>query len=125
MGGVDLLNVSNFRKPLSVALAALIGVGLLGARMRAAARTRSTFAFYLLAAGVMFLLSLGPEPTLFEVPVLYKPPYSWLMLAPGFEGVAPRAGTVRHGHGPRIGCRSGPGVASDHQRDCPRGAPGG
>ena len=24
-------------------------------------------------------------PTLFEVPILYKPPYSWLMLAPGFE----------------------------------------
>ena len=85
VGGVNLLMVSSFRKPLSVALAALIGVGLLGARMRAAARTRSTFAFYLLAAGLMFLLCLGPEPTLFGVPIVYKPPYSWLMLAPGFE----------------------------------------
>jgi hypothetical protein len=86
VGGVDLLAVSNFRKPLSVALAALIGAGLLSGTVRAAARTRSIFAFYALAAGVMFLLSLGPEPTLFDVRVLYKAPYSWLMLAPGFEG---------------------------------------
>jgi hypothetical protein len=86
VAGVDLLAVSNFRKPLSVAIAALIGVGLLSGTVRAAARTRSIFAFYALAAGVMFLLSLGPEPTLFDVRVLYKAPYSWLMLAPGFEG---------------------------------------
>ena len=86
VGGVNLLAVSNFRKPLSVAITALIGVGLLSGTVRAAARTRSIFAFYALAAGVMFLLSLGPEPTLFDVRVLYKAPYSWLMLAPGFEG---------------------------------------
>jgi hypothetical protein len=86
VGGLDLLAVSNFRKPLSVALAALIGVATLSSTVRAAARTRSIFAFYVLAAGLMFLLSLGPDPTLFGVPVLYKPPYSWLMLLPGFEG---------------------------------------
>jgi hypothetical protein len=86
VGGVTLLAVSSFRKPLSVALAALICAGLLSPRFRAAARTRSIFAFYVLAAGVMFLLSLGPEPTLLGVRTLYKAPYSWLMLAPGFEG---------------------------------------
>jgi hypothetical protein len=85
VGGVSLLVVSNFRKPLSVALATLIGVGLLAPRVRAAARRRSIFAFYLLAAGIMFLLALGPEPTLFGVRAVYKAPYSWLMLFPGFE----------------------------------------
>ena len=71
--GVRLL-VSHFRKPLSVALAALAGAGLLTHRVRAAARTRSIFGFYLLAACAMFLLALGPDPTMLGVKVMYKSP---------------------------------------------------
>jgi hypothetical protein len=84
VGGVRLM-VSNFRKPLSLALAALACIALLSDRVRSAVRTRDVFTFYLLAACVMFLLALGPEPTLFGVRVIYKAPYSWLMRAPGFE----------------------------------------
>jgi hypothetical protein len=35
----------------------------------------------------MWLFSLGPAPTLMNETLLYKAPYSWLMLLPGVQGV--------------------------------------
>jgi hypothetical protein len=41
--------------------------------------------FYLLAMATMFVCALGPEPRLFGRPILYEPPYAWLMRVPGFD----------------------------------------
>jgi hypothetical protein len=43
--------------------------------------------FYALATVVMWVLSLGPSPTLMNREVIYKAPYAWLMLLPGLDGV--------------------------------------
>jgi hypothetical protein len=87
VAGVRIMATVSF-KPISVALLAL--AGSLAARpwARAAWRERSTLAFYLIAAGFLFLCSLGPKPTFLGRQFLYKPPYEWLMNLPGFaEGV--------------------------------------
>ena len=71
-------------KPFSIGVA----LGVLGVlatpTLRAAFRRRSALAFYLIAALVMFVCSLGPEPRLFGERVLYEPPYAWLMRLPFF-----------------------------------------
>jgi len=87
-GSVRLLSVDVFFKPLSVSLlAATLGLGF-SARLRDARCRRSLLAFYGLAAALLVLLSLGPRPKLLGVPILYQPPYSWLMVLPGFaDGV--------------------------------------
>lgn len=78
-------SASDLFKPLSVSLAlALVALALSGA-LRAAVRERSPLAFYLLAAMVLFLCSLGPEPTLLGRRILYEPPYAWLMRLPFFD----------------------------------------
>ncbi len=83
LAGVTL-SLSRFHKPLSVAVAALAVYSLLHPRVVTALRERHAFAFYALAAALMFVLALGPSPRAFGVTFLYKAPYSWLMLAPGF-----------------------------------------
>ena len=54
---------------------------------RRAYQRRSILAFYVLAAGVMWLLSLGPAPTLRGTAFWVKAPYSWLMVLPGFSSL--------------------------------------
>jgi hypothetical protein len=73
-------------KPITVALMAL--AASLAARpwARAAWHERSELAFYLLAAGFLFLCSLGPKPAFLGRQFLYKPPFEWLMNLPGFGG---------------------------------------
>ncbi len=71
-------------KPISVAFAALVCSLALRPWARAAWRGRSTLAFYLVAAGLLFLCSFGPEPTFLGRTILYKPPYAWLMYLPLF-----------------------------------------
>ena len=85
--GIRLLSVNTPHKPLSVALALLVLAGALNPSVRAVWARRSPFAFFVLAAIAMWLLSLGPAPTLLNQPVLYKAPYTWLMAVPGVEGV--------------------------------------
>jgi hypothetical protein len=85
--GVRLLSVGTPHKPLSVALLLLAAAGALNPSVRAVWVRRSPFAFFVLAAIAMWLLSLGPAPTLLDEPVLYKAPYTWLMYVPGVEGV--------------------------------------
>ena len=40
--------------------------------------------FYVVAMAAAYVLALGPEPRLFGRPMLYEPPYAWLMWLPGF-----------------------------------------
>jgi hypothetical protein len=85
--GLKLLSVGTPQKPLSVAVLLAVAAGLMHPSIRAGWRRRSPLAFYTLAAIAMWLLSLGPAPTLMGKPLLYKAPYSWLMMLPGVEGV--------------------------------------
>ncbi len=84
------VSVGTLHKPMSLA-AVFALVAMAGSpRLRDAARRSSPFAFYVLATLAMWLLALGPTARLFGERVLYKAPYAWLMLLPGF-GEALRA----------------------------------
>lgn len=89
-GAVDIplgpwrLSVSQAYKPLSVATLLLFAWILTSEPIRGARRERSTLAFYALATIAMALFALGPTARLMGMRVLYKAPYSWLMLLPGF-----------------------------------------
>ncbi len=85
--GMRLLSVATPHKPLSVALLLLAAAGALHPSVRAAWQRRSALTFYALAAGVMWVFSLGPAPTLMNRPFIYKAPYAWLMMLPGVDGV--------------------------------------
>jgi len=80
-----LLTVSNSYKPFS--LAVLFGAAwfFTGERWGGLWRSRSTITFYVAAAGVMYLLALGPAPAFLGRQFLYEPPYAWLMRLPGFD----------------------------------------
>lgn len=82
--GMLQISVSVPHKPLSVAAAFAILAVALSPSLRAAFRRRSALAFYLIAAAVLFVCSLGPEPTFLGERVLYEPPYAWLMHLPFF-----------------------------------------
>ena len=79
------VSITVAHKPLSLALAFGIAAFALSPSVRAAARRRSAVAFYLIAAAVFFLCSLGPRPTFLGEQVLYEPPYAWLMRLPFFS----------------------------------------
>jgi F5/8 type C domain-containing protein len=87
VGGVRLLSVGTPHKPLSVGLLFLVIAGAMHPSVRTAWRRRSALAFYALATVAMWLLSLGPAPTLLNKPLIYKAPYAWLMLLPGVDGI--------------------------------------
>jgi hypothetical protein len=87
IAGIQLLSVGTPHKPLSVAFVLLIAAAALNPTARALFVRRSPFAFFALAAFAMWLLALGPAPTLMNQPILYKAPYTWLMAIPGVEGV--------------------------------------
>jgi len=82
---VGPLSVSGFRKPFSIAVAARLLAFLGGSWVRRMWREQSAAGFYLIATGAMLLLALGPEPRLLGRPILYEPPYAWLMHLPGFS----------------------------------------
>src|SRR5262245_24850347 len=79
------LTVTDFRKPFSLAVLFRVLAFLRGRWMRDAWRRHSVAVFYVVAMAAIFVLALGPEPRLFGRPILYEPPYSWLMRLPGFE----------------------------------------
>ena len=79
------LTVSDFRKPFSIAVAARLVAFLGGPWMRRMWREHSVAGFYLVGTAAMLLLALGPEPRLLGRPILYEPPYAWLMHLPGFS----------------------------------------
>ena len=78
------LSVSQAYKPLSIATLLLLGWAMTSETIRRAWRAHATFAFYALAALAMAVFALGPTARLMGERVLYKAPYAWLMLLPGF-----------------------------------------
>ena len=72
-------------KPLSIAALCFAVWAATSGPFRSAFLARSTFAFYGLATIVMWLFAFGPEVRFMGNPILYKAPYSWLMLMPGFR----------------------------------------
>ncbi len=87
IGSLQLISVTSPEKPISVTVACLAVAALLHPAVRAAWQRRSSLAFYALATVAMWLFSLGPSPTLFNKPALYKAPYAWLFVLPGMDGV--------------------------------------
>lgn len=79
------LSIDAIHKPLSIALLLGLFALFLSRRARDAYHRRSCLAFYGLAFGAMWLLSLGHQPRLLGTDVLYRPPYAWLMALPGFD----------------------------------------
>jgi hypothetical protein len=85
--GVRLLSVSNPIKPLTFSLVLALLLSLTSPVLRRAYRTRSVIGFYAVAGFVMWLLSLGPAPTLMGNPIMYRGPYALLMSLPGFNSL--------------------------------------
>jgi hypothetical protein len=83
LGPLDI-SVSQAYKPLSVATLLFLAWGLTSLTFRRAWHAHSVFAFYVLATLAMAVFALGPTARLAGERVLYKAPYSWLMLLPGF-----------------------------------------
>jgi hypothetical protein len=71
-------------KTLSLSAALSVIAVALSPTMRAEFRVRSALAFYLVAAAILFVCSLGPRPALLGEQILYEPPYAWLMRLPFF-----------------------------------------
>jgi len=80
------LSIDALHKPLSIALVFALAALACSRRFRDAYARQSLLAFYGLMAGLMYLLSLGPQPKLLGADILYRPPYAWLMALPGFDG---------------------------------------
>lgn len=81
------ISANNPTKPL---ILALVCFGLLVSTSRtmiAAFGRRSPFAFYVIAACVMWVLCLGPSPTLLDVRLVESGPYDWLLWIPGFDAL--------------------------------------
>ena len=76
---IGRLSVGTFYKPFSLAFYSWLVAFLLSARVRNAYSRRSTFGFYVLCAGALFIFSLGPRPAFLNHQFLYESPYSWLM----------------------------------------------
>ena len=85
--GVRLLSVSNPIKPLTISLLLALGLALTSPALRQSYRSRSILGFYGLAGFLMWLFTLGPAPTVMGKELLYRGPYSVLMLLPGFNAL--------------------------------------
>jgi hypothetical protein len=76
-----------FRKPLTIALAGLVATILLSRRATQAFHSRSTFAFYVAATLVCWLMCLGAYGRFGGQLFLERPPYWWLIDLPGFNAL--------------------------------------
>ena len=95
VGGIRLISMGDANRPLALAVAAAAVLLASFSRIREAFRRRSPLAFYLLAALAMWVLALGPEPTVMDHRALSQSPYGWLMRLPGFDGCACLRGSGR------------------------------
>jgi len=82
-GALRLL-VTDSYKPVSIALMLFVAALAFRPGVQSLWQRRSVFAFYVLAALVCFIFAMGPAPTFFDAPLLYRAPYSWLMALPVF-----------------------------------------
>ena len=80
------VSLTSFPKPLSIAAFAIGLACLFHPRVVAAVRRRSIAGFYALSTALAVCLALGPAPTAFGAPFLYKAPYAGLMVLPIFSG---------------------------------------
>ena len=85
--GIRLLSVANPIKPLTFSLVLALVLALTSPALRRAYLTRSVIGFYGVAGFLMWLLSLGPVPTLMGRPMMYRGPYTLLMYLPGFNSL--------------------------------------
>jgi hypothetical protein len=87
IGGLRLLSIGSAGRPLALAVAAALAFLATFPRIRVAVRERSILVFYTAAALIMWVLALGPGPTVMNTQVLSQAPYGWLMQVPGFDGL--------------------------------------
>lgn len=85
--GIRVLSVTNPIKPLTVSLVLALVLALTSQGFRRTYAARSVLGFYAIAGFVMWLLSLGPAPTLMGNDVMYRGPYALLMVLPGFNAL--------------------------------------
>jgi hypothetical protein len=81
------LSISSPQKPLTGFLVCLAAWMLVSPRMRAVFRMRDAAVFYVATAVLMWMFSLGPEVRFAGEKILDTPPYSWLLLLPGTDGL--------------------------------------
>lgn len=84
--GFVTASASSMARPLLVAVSSATVAALLPMAFRLAS-LRSTTSFYLLAAVVTWVLSLGPRLRLMDVSISYDGPYAPLLFLPGFDGL--------------------------------------
>ena len=87
IGGVRILSIGRADKPFTLVLIASLTLLLLLPRVRAALSRRSLLAFYVIAASLMFVCALGPDPTVMNRKFIYQAPYGQLMRLEGFDGL--------------------------------------
>jgi hypothetical protein len=85
--GVRLLSVANPIKPLTFALLLAVALALTSRTLRGAYATRSVIGFYAVAGFLMWMLTLGPTPTLMGNLIMHRGPYALLMYLPGFNAL--------------------------------------
>jgi hypothetical protein len=85
--GIRLLSVANPIKPLTFSLVLALLLALTSPALRRAYVRRSVIGFYAVAGFVMWLLSLGPVPTLMGNTIMHRGPYAVLMYLPGFSAL--------------------------------------
>ena len=87
LAGVRVVSIGRADMPFLLAAAALLGwMGTVPAIVAAVGR-RSPLLFYALAAFVMWIFALGPDPHLFGRDGVSQGPYAWLMWLPGVDGL--------------------------------------
>jgi hypothetical protein len=85
--GVRVLSVTDPIKPLTISLLLALGLALTSPGLRRAYAERSVLAFYAVAGFIMWMLCLGPTPTLMGNPLMYRGPYALLVYLPGFNSL--------------------------------------
>ena len=86
LGRVNL-TISHPHKILTFVIWLLVAALLCDRRLTDAWRRRSAFVFYVMAAGALMFLALGPTPQAFGERFMYKAPYAWLMELPGGHAI--------------------------------------
>ena len=87
IGGTTVISVRVVSRPLSIGLLLFLLALALEPRIVGAWRRRSPLMFYMLATAAMYLLCFGPLPRFLGEPFMYRAPYSWLMMLPGYDTV--------------------------------------
>ena len=85
--GVRLLSVSTPVNAVERSLLLAMALAVTSRGLRRAYAARSVLAFYAIGALLMWVLCLGPVPTLMGTPLVDRGPYALLMLFPGFNAL--------------------------------------